>query len=133
MTNIEILSRLVEARMNFVGSQYWEVVESANLAFLRNDYDSCVQLLESLPNVDQLLEQLVEKLNGKRIYETIRKIVAKDLKESNILVAKGLSSLLTHVIIELEAGNLEYRCLVPVIQERLNEAIYNSVFKRGEK
>ena len=132
--NKSLVSKLIEARLEFDGTKYeptvkkaWELVYGKTI-----DEAKAKEILDSLPTTDQLLEQLVKKLEGKRIHETIKKIVNNSLKESDVLVAKGLSSLLTHTIIEVESGNLEYRKLVPVIQERLNEAIYNSILKRGK-
>ena len=129
MINLKLLSRLTEAQINFKVSKYSGTVDEAEKAFNHGYAVECERLLESLPTVDMLMVELVKKLEGKRIHETIKKIVNKDLKDSDILVAKGLSSLLTHAIIECEHGNLEFRMLVPVICERLNETLYNSILK----
>jgi hypothetical protein len=126
--NFELLLKLTEAQIHFKASKYSETVNEAEKAFNHGDAIECERLLNKLPTVDQLMMDLVKKLEGKRIHETIKKIVSRDLKDSDLIVAKGLSSLLTHCIIECET-NLGFRMLIPVIQERLNEALHNSILR----
>ena len=82
--------------------------------------------LDKLPSTGVLLERLVEKLKGKSVSKTLRKI-QEGKTEDNLITAKGLSSLLTHIFIECEKGNTEYRILVPSIIEKLNEVVYNTL------
>ena len=80
-------------------------------------------ILEKLPTIEVLLAELVEKLKGKSVYSTIKKISLGEGKDDYV-TAKGLSSLWTHAVIECEHGNKEFRCLLPLILEKLNELVY---------
>ena len=51
-------------------------------------------------------------------------------KEKTFTTLKSLSSLLTHAVIECEHGNLEYRKLIPLLMERLNDASF-SILSKG--
>ena len=128
MTKIELINRLTEAQTYFGKSKYRPIVLQAAGEFGCGMLKECEQWLNKLPTPDQLMTSLVQKLKGKRIHETITKIVNKEVKESDTLVAKGLSSLLTHVIIESETIP-EYLRLIPIVNEQLTETLYALISK----
>ena len=80
-------------------------------------------MLEKLPNTEKLLAELVEKLKGKSVYSTIKKISANEGLD-DFTTLKGLSSLFTHCVIECQKDNKEFRCLFPIILEKINELVY---------
>jgi hypothetical protein len=64
------------------------------------------------------LSDLTEKLQGKPVYRTLKQISEKRLKEGDKFL-KGLFSLGTHTIIEMEKGNKEYKLLLDFIYEKI--------------
>jgi len=124
--NEKLLNRLLEAEKYFTQKKYVEIVELAKELFERGQFDLCEKQLSKLPSSGELLEKLVKKLKGKSVYRTLKQI--QEGKVGNDLyTAKGLSSLLTHALIEIEHGNNEYKVLVPIMIEKLNEIIYNTL------
>jgi len=131
--NLNLYNRLVEARKYFDKAEYLVIVERAEYLFQTHQNKLCEEELDKLPNSAKLLEQLVEKLGpqkgrpkGKSVYKTL-KLIQEGKMDDNLVTAKGISSLLTHVFIEIEQGNSEYKLLVPKIIEKLNEVIYNTL------
>jgi hypothetical protein len=120
MVEVKVLARLVEANTYFRDSSYDSVLDSANGHYHNGRFLECVAQLDKLPTVDALLHALIEKLKGKSVYDTLKRICEGKAQEY-MVVAKGFSSLLTHTLIEIEHGNLEYRRLIPVIMEQLSE------------
>ena len=122
--NLQLLNKLTEAEKYFTKKKYADTIELARELFERGQFDLCKQQLEKLPTSVKLLEDLIGKLKDKHLYKTLRHIQEGKVG-NNLLTAKGLSSLLTHIIIEVEQGNNEYKVLVPSVIEKLNEIIYN--------
>lgn len=121
-----LLTRLSEAEKYFTKKEYVGINKRAEELFERGEFTLCKKELDKLPNSAQLLETLVSKLKDKHLYKTLRKIQEGKVP-NDLLTAKGLSSLLTHVIIEVEQGNNEYKVLIPVVAEKLNEIIYSTL------
>jgi len=69
------------------------------------------------------LENLVEKLKGKSVYENLKAISLGKCKDP-IREVIGVSSLCTHALIELET-NKEYKILVANLYEKLGQLIYD--------
>jgi len=138
-TNTELLSRLMEAEVYLSGTKYQQIVNTTMNLFTKHKYKLCEQELSKLPTPDHLSMEIIGKLKDKKhIYTTLRQICrgkkihdGVEEKIDGFTVAKGLSSLLTHVIIECQKGNLEFRMLIPIIQERLNEEIHNSILVKN--
>lgn len=126
LVNLKLLNRIVEAEKCFIRKKYAGIVELAQELFERGQLDLCEKQLAKLPTNAELLGKLVEKLEGKSVAKTL-KLIQEGKVENNLVTAKGLSSLLTHVLIECEKGNHEYKVLVPSIVEKLNEIIYNTL------
>ena len=131
--SLQLLTRIVEAKKYFTKKEYVDTVELSRELFERGQFDLCEKQLEKLPSSAELLGNLVEKLGpqkgrpkGKSVYKTLKKL-QEGRVESSLVAAKGLSSLLTHVFIECEHGNDEYKVLVPNIVENLNEIIFNTL------
>lgn len=123
---LKLYSRLFEVEKYFTKKEYVGTVELARELFERGQFDLCGRELEKLPSGAKLLGNLIEKLKGKSVAKTLKLIQEGETKDG-LLTAKGLSSLLTHVIIEVEHGNHEYKILIPNICEKLNEIIYNTL------
>jgi hypothetical protein len=115
--------KLCDAELYFSDKKYSAVLIEARKAFNANDYNNVERILGNLPSDEQLLESLVLKLNkhGKVVARTLREM-NKD-KPDKFKLAKGISSLLTHTIIEAETAP-EYLKLLPKMIEQLNECIY---------
>ncbi len=56
----------------------------------------------------------------------MRKIVEGKVTKDDPAYLKGLFSLGTHTMIEIEQGNSEYRCVLPTILEKISDIIYRS-------
>ena len=105
-------------------TRHWRVVREASDLWRDGQWEKARKLLDSLPTKGKLLKQLVEKLKGKSVYKTLKKIEEGSLKKGPKFL-KGLFSLGSHIAIEVERGNKEYRMLYPVIYEKLGEILYN--------
>ena len=127
---IRLLERLSKAEKFYTKKDYSNILKSSRKAFENGQFAVCEKELDKLPSSAILLERLRDKLKDKHLCRTLRKI--EEGKAGNsVLVAKGLSSLLTHIIIECEHGNTEYRILLPNVVEKLNEVIYG-LYGQGE-
>ena len=123
---MKLLDRVFAAEQYFIGGGYRAGVVRARKLFDRGGFKLCTEELDRLPSSGGLLEKLVKKLKGKSIGRTLKKIQEGKITDS-LITAKGLSSLLTHIFIECEKGNTEYKILVPSIIEKLNEAVYSTL------
>lgn len=127
--SLKLYSKLFEAEKYFTKPKYVGIVTEARKVFQAGDFEACKKKLDELPNSGELLERLVSKLKNKHLYKTLRKIEDGTLDPilDSIPVAKGLSSLLTHILIECEHGNDEYKILLLNVAEKLNEIIYGTL------
>lgn len=80
------------------------------------------KLLSQFKTEDELMQVLERKLSGKPIDKTLKKI-RKGVIESKAQILKGLFSLGTHAIIEVEAGNSEYLYVAKRIHEKIGQLI----------
>ena len=120
---IHLRNRIEESKRYFSTDQYQTVLSLAESFLSQGNLLSCSNMLDRLPTKDHLLESLVAKLKGKSVYKTLRQIHEKD-DVSPLTKIKGLSSLITHTIIEMEAGRKEYGILLPILLEKQSELIY---------
>ena len=116
-------NRLAAAEKYLGNTKYWQRVKEASGLWKDGYWEKAKKVLDSLPDEDQLLKSLVEKLRNKSVYKTLKLIEGGKLKEGPRFL-KGLFSLGTHVAIEVEKGHLEYKMLYPVIYEKLGEMMY---------
>lgn len=126
---IELLGKIQASMKYFGGTQYQKIIESAQTAVNAGHSKRATAILSSLPTDQQLLSQLVEKLKGKSVYTTLEKIQSgKAVGDYTAL--KGLSSLLTHALIECEKGATEFKKLIPIIIEKLNTISFKLISER---
>jgi hypothetical protein len=131
MHNKHLFSKLVIAEKNFKGTSYEKVVENARRKFDTGYENTATALLTTLPTVESLLKKLVEKLEKpdakgrvRPVCRTLRLIAEKKLVEGDSFL-KGLFSLGTHTLIEMEQGHKEYRMVLNFIYERIGEILYS--------
>lgn len=101
----------------FGGSKYASVLETAARMLDAGDSESAEKKLKELPTERELLIQLIEKLKGKSVYDTLIRINAGKATYNEEL--KGWFSLGTHVAIEIDHGAVEYRVLLTMVHERI--------------
>ena len=65
------------------------------------------------------LKSLVEKLQGKPVHKTLKRL--SESNATNLESLKGLFSLGTHTIIEMEKGGKEYAIILPLIHEKIGQ------------
>lgn len=123
MSNIELLNKLVEAEKYFSNKKYQVIVKLARTLYERGQFDLCKVELDKLPTREQLLKNLVQKLVKKSVYKTLKKIQEGKV-ENDLVTLKGLLSLGTHIVIECEHGNSEYRILLHSLLEKASEIVY---------
>jgi len=128
--NQDTLRKLEEAKVFFANTQYGHIVREATRYFERNELGLCLTQLGRLPSAKVLLDQLVEKLKGKSVHKTLER--AKRNGNTGLVELKALSSLLTHATIECEQGRLEYKRLIPLLLERINDVGFG-VLSQKEK
>ena len=124
MTKEELLDLLIISEKYFTGEKYQTLVSLARRMFETKNLSASEEVLLSLPTSDQLLTELVSKLKGKSIYRTLKKI-HENKEVSTLVKLKGLSSLITHTIIEMESGRSEFGMLLPMLLEKENELLYD--------
>jgi len=115
--------RLLEAEQAFQGTKYDSVVNEASQLYGVGKFSACLEKLEELPTEAQLLKDLIEKLKGKSVYKTLKRL-ANGHGCGGITEAVATTSLLTHILLEIKAGNLEYRKLALSTLERVTDKVY---------
>ncbi|MHA1288849.1 MAG: hypothetical protein ACTSPB_15770 [Candidatus Thorarchaeota archaeon] len=125
---LELSDTLRVSEKYFTRAEYSGIVNSARKLYEQGNFEQCRKILDTLPTASELFDQLTEKLKGKSVYRTLKKL--QEGKGGPEVTPKALSSLLTHIFIECEKGNSEYGLLIPKILEKLNEAVY-AVLQRG--
>lgn len=124
MDRKELLNQLILFEKYYTGTKYRKDVILASSFYKKNQLNLCKRALAELPSREQLLEALVQKLKKKSVYKTLKRI--QEGKAGNGIGAlKGLSSLLTHCIIECEHGAIEYKILIPLLVEKIGEISYD--------
>lgn len=114
--------RMREAEM-FFSKAYPATVKSAKEHFFAGRLDACEEALSVLPTKEKLLDELMERLRGKRVYKFFQKVTEGKIKDKSLYL-KGLFSLGTHVAIEVEQGKSEYRVLLPFVYEKIGDVLY---------
>lgn len=123
---LTLLEKIARVEKAFRGTKYDSDVDQLFEFYHKSNFKGIEEVLKKFPTEEQLLAELIEKLKGKTIYETLKKVVSEKIKDPAI-VAKSLSSLLTHTLIEIEQGKKEYKMLVPVLYERLGQILYQAL------
>lgn len=125
MTREELLQRILKlesCRGYF--AKYQDVILKADRCYQKEEWEECEKLLSSLPTEEKLCESLVSKLQNKHFVQTLKKISEGEI-ENPYTAAKGISSLLTHVLIECEKGNLEYSLLIDHFYQMLSDILFS--------
>jgi len=120
MLDMDLLSRLLEAEVNFKHTRFERVVVEAMQAF--EDGKSLDRHFNQLPTKAELLRELIESLKGKSVYKTLRLINEGKTVEKEVEL-KGLSSLFTHIVIECQSRK-EFRQLLPLVHDRIGVLMY---------
>ena len=118
-TRIELL----KAQQTFGGTKYNTVLTEASQLYAVGKLSACLEKLKELPNENQLLKELMEKLKGKSVHTTLRRL-AKGHGVGGVTEAVAMTSLLTHALLEIKAGHFEYRKLAISILEKATDRIY---------
>ena len=121
--NDKLLMRLLAAENNFKDTLYQPIVDEAMECFNQDKTDEAVKVLCKLPTEEELLRSLIEKLKGKSVYKTLKRMDEGKIR-CNAEALKGLFSLGTHIVIECEKGRGEYRTLLSVIYDKIGELVY---------
>ena len=124
MNESKLLNRLEEVEKYLIKKEYEDTIKLARLLYERGQLVLCRNALERLPSREQLLSNLVKKLEHKSVYRTLKKI-QEGRVENDITTLKGILSLGTHILIECEHGDSEYMMLMPSILEKFGEMIYD--------
>lgn len=123
MDQNQLLNKLVLAEKYFIRDKFRTQVALARQKFMSGSYKVCEALVSKFPTKETLLSELMEKLKGKSIFRTLKKI--HENKDVGALIKlKGFSSLITHTIIEMEQGKTEYGLLLPTLLEKQQELLY---------
>lgn len=120
----ELLENLYFAEKFFGGTKYGSIVEKAKKQFDLNESANVKKTLSRLPSDTELLQLLIEKLKGKSVYTTLKRLGSNS---SKIKEAKALSSLLTHAVISLEQGETEFTKLLPLLLSKVNDKVYQVI------
>jgi hypothetical protein len=122
--NDKLLLRLQEAEKYFLDTPFEKCVRNAWNLFESGESVEAAIELGKLPTKEQLLSQLIEKLKGKSVYQTLERINAGKTNSPEDFL-KGLFSLCTHIVIECQQGHKEYRILLPMIYNQIGNLIYS--------
>lgn len=121
--NLELLAKIQEAEKNFRGTSFEKIVKEAWSQFNSNKANGAKESLDKLPTPQTLLLKLFDKLQGKSVYKTLRRMNEGKVTTTDEEL-KGLFSLCTHVVIECQQGHPEYKMLLPILHKKIGELIY---------
>lgn len=118
----DVINRFNWVERYLTSDKYKKSINEAASLIDRGLFDSAFDVLCKLPTIESLTDDLVNKLKGKSVYKTIKMIMCEN-KVDDITMAKGISSLITHAIIEMN-NSPEYLAVIKVLIERLNSIVY---------
>ena len=121
----QMLARMSSVEKYFVSQEYKPIVEAARMAYDAGNEVACAAELNKLPTGEQIFDRLIEKLKGKSVYKTLKAIREGKAVDNQVVSMMGLSSLLTHVLIEMKQDRREFGILVPIIFEKMGELVYS--------
>ena len=106
-----VMQSYMERHMLYKDTNKLSVIQEAENLIMNGEYDKADEALKALPSKEELLDRLYVNLKGKPVAKTLRKVL--EGKCDNLYQGlKGMFSLGTHICIELEKGNMEYRPLL---------------------
>ena len=113
--------KLYEAKKVFEGSMHEFVVMELTNAYSVQDNVKFDTIYEKLPTHIEMLDNILEKVKSKKVFQTLKKTVAENIEDRTESLV-GVSSLLTHIAIECKT-NREYRALLPDLHAKLGMLI----------
>lgn len=116
----ELIQKVFELNKYFLNTKYNGLVVTLNECMESRSFIEAREKIREFPTDKMLLDELVNKLKGKSVYTNL----IKSRGETDLVSLKSLSSLLTHTIIECEKGNTEFKKLIPLLLEKINEISY---------
>jgi hypothetical protein len=124
MIEKNFIGRILEVEKYFAKSaRYSSIVRDVMKLYEAQEFELCKKDLRNLPSKEELLKELCSKLKSKSVGKTLKLLQEGKVEENSVIAAKGLSSLLTHILIESET-NSEYLILVPSVLDKLTEILY---------
>ena len=121
---ISVFDKIVEAEKYFSDTKYQVHTDHAARLLLLGDEAGATKYMEKhLPTVEMLFSELLEKLKSKPVYKTLA-LIERGETQNNFQKLKGFSSLMTHICVECDYGNMEFRMLIPYVYERISELIF---------
>jgi len=123
MDGHQLVIKLQIAEKYFTSEQYQTLVSLAKNKFNAGNFQACKEMVAKFPTEESLLNDLIEKLEGKSIYRTLEKIHRGD-SIGPLVKLKGISSLVTHTVIEMEKGNAEFGLLLPSLLEKAQALLF---------
>lgn len=122
----QLLQRLIEVESCAgLAKRYQIQIATAQKHFDKHNLEECSKILEQIPTADTLYQALLKTLRGKHLYRTLRQI-DEGRPLAHYTKLKALTSLLTHIFIEIEKGNTEYELLVYQILDAVNVLAFSS-------
>ena len=107
----ELMQQYLEKHRLYINTPHKEAIRAAEMLMSEGQLEGAEKILATLDSKDQLLEKLYAKLKGKSVAATLRDILEGKCKNF-YQGLKGMFSLCTHLCIELEKGNMEYKPLL---------------------
>lgn len=103
----QLFVKYLEAHSLYQYTDKKDVLKQIEENILHGDLSEAERLLKTLKMKDELLEKLSSTLRGKAVYKTLRKMLRGGIT-NDFEGLKGMTSLMTHILIECEMGNMEY-------------------------
>ena len=103
-----------------VSVEYVGPVRKMKTLVENNQREEAMQVMEESFDKDTMMALLLERLRGKSVHKTLKKVI-KGTCESQLDHVKGLTSLCTHIIIECQHGHNEYRVLLHDVHARIGQ------------
>jgi 2-polyprenyl-3-methyl-5-hydroxy-6-metoxy-1,4-benzoquinol methylase len=118
----EALSKIKEMYSTLQHPNFRHVLTESLDKYNKGDYTSCLEILSKVPNKEVIFENLVNRLKGKSVHSTLKKL-ASDKGVPVLTELKACLSLGTHIIIDCEQGKTESSVLLPELYERIGKLI----------
>lgn len=116
----ELVVGYEEKRELYRNTRFADILKEAEQLMCNNEFNAASIVLDGLRSKNELLERLNEKIKAKPFFKYLKRSLAgKTVNEYEEL--KAYTSFATHVAIECEKGNDEYRFLLKKILGNINE------------
>lgn len=118
-----VLNKYVELYELYKNTSKITILKEAEDYLVLKNYELANGVLETLETRSDLLKKLLETLKHKSVYSTLKKIISgKEIGYYEKL--KGLTSMMTHLVIECEHGNVEYLALIDETYSTIGKILY---------